>query len=327
MKVLVTGGTGFIGLDLAVNLAKSGANVTICDNNFRGHFDGVVSKSIENYNLKFIKCDLTDIDQFEKLDKDYDEIYHLAAINGTENFYKIPEKVLKVNIMTTLNLLDWVVGLEKKPKILFSSSSETYAGTSDKQIPTPEDVTLSIDDVSNPRFSYAGSKMIGELLFFNYARQHDLDMRIVRYHNIYGPRMGFEHVMPQFSIRVLKGEDPFVVYGAENTRAFCFVSDASEATKMVMRCEKVKNQIVNIGNDREEIKISDLAEQILTLSGRDVTIEHEAAPKGSVKRRCPDIQKLKNLVGYNPKVDLENGLEELFLWYKIYFYKNGDPKE
>tara|TARA_Y100001963_G_C6747844_1_gene432531 strand:+ start:663 stop:1646 length:984 start_codon:yes stop_codon:yes gene_type:complete len=327
MKILVTGGTGFIGLGLATHLSENGDNVTVCDNNFRGQYDEVVSKAIETYNLKFVKCDLTNVDELEKLDKDYDEIYHLAAINGTENFYKIPEKVLRVNILTTLNLLDWVVTLEKKPKILFSSSSESYAGTVDKKIPTPEDVTLSIDDVHNPRFSYAGSKIIGELLFVNYARQHDLDMRIVRYHNIYGPRMGFEHVMPQFSLRALRGENPFTVNGANNTRAFCFITDACEATKRVMRSKKAKNQVVNIGNDSEEIKISDLAKKILILSNSQADIELRDAPSGSTMRRCPDVQKLKALTGYESKTGLDEGLSELFLWYKLYFHLKGDPNK
>tara|TARA_R110002110_G_scaffold148764_1_gene339912 strand:+ start:1382 stop:2290 length:909 start_codon:yes stop_codon:yes gene_type:complete len=302
MKVLVTGGTGFIGLNLSIYLAKNGAQVTICDNNFRGKLDEDAKHAVDECGLKFLKCDLTNKDDFQNLDKDYDEIYHLAAVNGTENFYKMPEKVLRVNTLAVINLLDWVVDNDIKSKILFSSSSETYATTRNKKIPTPETVDLTIDDVHNPRFSYAGSKIIGELFFLNYAKKYDLDTKIVRYHNIYGPRMGYEHVMPQFSVRILKKESPFKIYGGENTRAFCYIDDAVEATISVMRCDEAKNQIVNIGNEKEEVKILDLAKKMLNFSDYDVKIEIEDAPSGSVSRRCPDISKLRELIGYYPKV-------------------------
>tara|TARA_Y100001963_G_scaffold156806_2_gene251312 strand:+ start:199 stop:1170 length:972 start_codon:yes stop_codon:yes gene_type:complete len=315
MKVLITGGTGFIGSNLALYLAEQGDEITICDNNSRGHLDEHMSKMIQKYNMNYILCDLQKPSEFSKLETDYDEIYHLAAVNGTENFYNHPDIVLRVNILSSLNLLDWVVEKQIKTKLLFSSSSEAYAGTKDKQIPTPESVDLCINDITNPRFSYAVSKIAGESLFLNYERKHNLNIRIVRYHNIYGPRMGYEHVMPQLSIRALKKEDPFKIYGSVATRAFCHVSDAARATTLVMRSKATKSKIVNVGNEKEEIKIKDLAKMIIKLSNYNPNIEIKPEPAGCVMRRCPDTTKLNQLTGFTPKINLEQGLKELYVWY------------
>jgi len=315
MKVLVTGGTGFIGSNLAIHLAKQGNKVTICDNNSRGCLDKHMNNMIKEHNMNYVLCDLQDPSEFLKLETDYDEIYHLAAVNGTENFYKHPDVVLRVNILSVVNLLDWVVAHKMNSKLLFSSSSEAYAGTKNKPIPTPEDVDLCIEDINNPRFSYAVSKMAGEALFLNYAKKHDLDIRIVRYHNVYGPRMGYEHVMPQLSIRALKQENPFKIYGSVATRAFCHVSDAAKATALVMHSSEAKNQIVNVGNDQEEIKIGTLAEMVIGLSGYEPDVEVEPEPVGCTMRRCPDITKLNQLTGFKPEVSLQDGLKELYDWY------------
>jgi len=151
MKTLVTGGAGFIGFHLGKFLADKGYNVTLLDNFARGSEDEELKQFLEKDNVNFIKADLTNTEFFSKLDREYDQIYHLAAINGTENFYNIPHKVLKVGILGTLNMLDWFVN-SGKGKFLFSSSSETYAGAlkllGDKfPVPTPEEVPLVIEEV------------------------------------------------------------------------------------------------------------------------------------------------------------------------------------
>jgi len=318
MKVLVTGGTGFIGSNLAICLARNGDSVTICDNNFRGRFDSHIHSMIEKYDVKYIECDMTNAEELEKFDHDYDEIYHLAAINGTGNFYEIPEEVLRVNILSVLNLLEWIGSHNVKSKLLFSSSSEAYAGTVNKLIPTPETVHLSIDDVFNPRFSYAGSKIVGELLFINYARKYNLDFRIARYHNVYGPRMGFKHVIPQLSYRAIERMDPYKLFGGDQSRTFCYIDDAARATVMTMRGQNSNGQVINIGSG-QETKILEVARIILELADYDPkNIAENYAPPGSTERRCPDVTKLAEL-GFTPKVDLSEGIERTFLWYKEYY--------
>lgn len=317
-KVLITGGAGFIGFHLAKYLAEEKNEVTICDNLFRGKMDSELKELLERENVNYIECDLTDSKELDKLDKDYDEVYHLAAINGTKNFYEIPDVVLRVNTLATINILDWFIQTKGK-KIVFSSSSEAYAGTMRKfgiKIPTPEDVALCVEDVNNARWSYGGSKIVGELFFINYARKHNFDMSIIRYHNIYGGRMGYDHVMPEFCIRIINKEDPFIIYGGKETRAFCHINDAVKATELVMKSDKVNNEIIHVGNDADEISIKELAEKMFKITGFEPSLDIHPAPKGCVQRRCPDISKLKTLTGYEPKVLLDDGLKDIFSWYE-----------
>jgi UDP-glucose 4-epimerase/UDP-glucuronate decarboxylase len=323
-KVLVTGGAGFIGYHLSKHLAKEGNEITIVDNLFRGKMDTELKAIIGMENVKYIKADLTEYKSFEKLDDDYDYVYHLAAINGTKYFYEIPDKVLRTNILSTINILDWFVKSKSK-KILFTSSSETYAGAMRKfelDIPTPEDIPLCIEDVKNPRWSYAGSKIIGELLFINYAKKHDFDMTIVRYHNIYGPRMGYEHVIPEFLLRIYNKTNPFPVYG-NTSRAFCYIDDAIEATELVMENKNCNGKIINIGNDLEEINMVDLAKTMFEVLNFNAKIDIKSTPKGSVDRRCPNINKLKKLTDYKPKINLKGGIELTHRYYYKYFKKGG----
>ncbi len=317
-NVLITGGAGFIGYHLAKSLANQNYNITILDNLERGKEDKELKKLIEKENVHFIKGDITKTEAFNSLDN-FDYVYHLAAINGTENFYKIPDKVLKVGIIGTINVLDWFVK-QKKGKLLFSSSSEAYAGTSkllgDKfPIPTPEEIPLVVEDVKNVRWSYGASKILSEVAIHSYAKAHSLkDFVIIRYHNIYGPRMGFEHVIPQFIERIIKKEAPFKIFGGEETRTFCYVDDAVKATRLVMESEKTNGQTIHIGRSDGEIKIIDLAKELFNTINVNPHIEIMPAPEGSVMRRCPDISKLKAL-GFKPEIDLDEGLKRTFEWY------------
>ncbi len=315
---LVSGGAGFIGFHLAKKLSEK-YHVTITDNFARGKKDNEFNELLENKNISFIKADITKENELTKFDS-ADFVYHLAAINGTENFYKIPDKVLKVGTTGTINMLDWFAR-QKKGKFLFSSSSETYAGTlkilGEKfPVPTPENIPLIIDDPSNLRWSYGGGKILGEIAVHSYAFIHKFDYSIIRYHNIYGPRMGTEHVIPQFIERIIKKENPFRIFGGNETRTFCFIDDAVNATQLVM--EKSSNQTIHIGRSDEEIKIIDLAKKLFHTAGVNPEIKLLPSPKGSVKRRCPDITKLSSL-GYKPETSLEAGLEKTFKWYSAYF--------
>ena len=328
-KALITGGAGTIGYFLGKSLAEQGQEITIADNLFRGKMDSEMKELLQMPNVKFLELDVTDFNQFIKLDSDYDYVYHLAAINGTKNFYEIPERVLKVGVLGVINILEWFKE-QKKGKILFSSSNEGYASfinLTGGPIPTPETVPLCIDDVLNPRWSYAGSKIIGELLFINYSRAFKFPMSIIRYHNSYGPRMGKEHVIPEFLMRVIKKEDPFKIFGAETSRSFCYITDSILATQQVMESEKTNNEIVHIGNSKEEITILNLAKKMFDLFNfHPQNLEIHDAPQGSVKRRCPDLTKIRELVDYQPLVSLDEGLKETYNWYKNYVAQ-GNQKE
>jgi UDP-glucose 4-epimerase len=319
-NVLITGGAGFIGFHLAKAVQQEGSHITIIDNFGRNPMDDEFRQLIANENVRFINADMTKKQFFGELDSRYDEIYHLAAINGTKYFYEKPYEVLRVNILSLMNLLEWI-NEDNTGKFLFTSSSEAYAGTITEfggainLIPTKEDVPLSINDVFNERFSYGGSKIAGELLTINYFRKLSIPFSIVRYHNIYGPRMGFEHVIPEFSKRIFDKKDPFELFGGDETRAFCYISDGVDGTIMAMRSREANNEVLHIGNDAEEVKITELARLMLELSDRDTSLKIEAAPEGCVKRRCPDISKMKKLTGFAPYVNLYTGVKKSLDWY------------
>ena len=319
-KVLITGGAGFIGFNLAKSLSNQGHHVIIIDNFQRAAEDLEFKDFMKNGNSKFIKGDITKPEIFDNLNSEFDYIYHLAAINGTEYFYSIPDKVIKVDVLGTLNILDWFIK-QKKGKLLYSSSSETYAGSlklmKDKfPIPTPENIPLAIEDPSNVRWSYGASKILGEVAVHSYSKVYGIkDFVIIRYHNIYGPRMGFEHVIPQFIERIVKKENPFRVFGWEETRAFCYIDDAIRATQLVMESPKTNGSTVHIGKSDEEIKIIDLAKKLFDIASVNPSVDLQPSAPGCVKRRCPDISKLKNL-GFKPEIELDDGLKRTYDWYK-----------
>ena len=328
LEVLVTGGAGFIGYHLSKHLASHGYDVTILDNLIRGQEDEELKSLNKDHNVHFIKADITKPETLEGLEKSFDYVYHLAAINGTGNFYSIPDQVIKVGILGTINILDWFVK-QKKGKLLFSSSSETYAGAlkllGDRfPIPTPEEVPLVVDDPSNVRWSYGASKILSEVAIHSYSKVFDTNkFCIVRYHNIYGPRMGHDHVIPQFIEKILKKENPFKIFGGNETRTFCFIDDGVRATKLVMESQETNGKTINIGRDDEEIKIIDLANKLFDIADYRPRIEINPSLPGSVMRRCPDISKL-NRLGYKQKFDLNEGLEFTYEYYNKKFHKDGN---
>lgn len=323
MKILITGGTGFIGAHLAQRAASEGHNVCICDNNARGRQDDFVDNLIENSGVEFMRLDLTQKEDIQQLDTDYDVVFHLAAINGTENFYKIPYTVMDVAITSTMLLLEHFRDTEAK--FVFTSSSEVYAGTVNKdptQIPTSEDVACTIESVVNPRFSYGGSKLACEILINSFAEQYGINYQIIRYHNIYGPRMGTKHVMPQFIRRAIEGETPFTIYGAEQTRAFCYIDDATRAT-LALALANVSAGVYHIGNSQEEIEIIEVAKIVTEWYKLGDNFDIQSAPPGSVQRRSPNTKKLQDAIGFEPTITLKEGLDITISWYNEW-YKTVD---
>lgn len=320
MKVLITGGAGTIGYFLAKSLVKDAKEIVLVDNFKRGKIDSDMKELLNLSNVKLLEIDITDAKKFDQLGSGYDFVYHLAAINGTKNFYEQPVEVLKVGVQGVINILEWFKS-QDKGKILFTSSNEAYASWVNlhegNPVPTPETVPLCIDDVFNSRWSYGAGKLIGEVLFSNYAKTYKFPMSIVRFHNSYGPRMGSEHVIPEFIMRIINQEDPFKIFGSNTSRAFCYVDDTIEALRLVMESENTNNEILHIGNDQEEIKMIDLAKLMFKIFGWEPkSLDVKEAPVGSVIRRCPDISKIKKLTGYSVKVSLADGLKKTYEWYR-----------
>ncbi len=214
----------------------------------------------------------------------------------------------------------------QKGKFLFSSSSEAYAGAArllgDKfPIPTPEEIPLVVEDPKNVRWSYGGSKILSEIAIHSYTQAYNIkNFSIIRYHNIYGPRMGFEHVIPQFIERVVKKENPFKIFGGQETRTFCYIDDGVRATQLVMEHPTTAGKTIHIGRSDGEIKIIDLAQMFFPLAGYQPPISVQPAPAGSVLRRCPDVTKLSAL-GFTPEISLQDGITRTYAWYKETFTK------
>lgn len=310
-KILVTGGAGFIGSNLVMELLNQGNEIVVFDNEFRGSFNNLQDKKIHK-----VSGDITKINDWKNLPKDISSIYHLGAINGTKFFYEIPEKVMEVNTKGIMNCLEFTRERDIE-KILFTSSSEIYGFP--KIFPTPETEEMVIPDPYNPRFSYSSSKILGELLCINYAKKYGFKHTIVRYHNIYGPNMGHEHVIPEF-VRKLVNKEEFNVEGdGTESRSFCYIDDAVKGTILVNNEEKAENRIYNIGNP-EETTINELILLLSTISGIEIKPNYKLKNQAGTKRRQPDIKKAM-LIGYEPKIPLTEGLAKTYEWYKNYFLK------
>ncbi len=313
-QFLVTGGSGFIGSALVKRLVAGGARVRVFDNHLRGsprRLEGVLDK------IEMVEGDIRDAAAVTRATAGCDAIIHLAYLNGTEFFYSKPELVLEIGVKGILHTLDAAIAHGVKDFVL-ASSSEVYQEPA--RIPSPETVPLVVPDVSNPRFSYGGGKIISELLCINYGRKHFDRMAIFRPHNVYGPDMGGEHVVPQFILRARQAvaqspgpEVPFEIQGdGSETRAFIHIDDFTDGLLRVIEAGG-HNEIYHIGT-QEEVTVRELATQVLALFGRKPLFKNLPRQPGSVLRRCPDITKLRQ-IGFAPKISLAQGLPSAFEWY------------
>lgn len=311
---LVTGGTGFIGSFLVRRLVAEGATVKVVDNDLRGskaRLADVLDK------ITLIGCDVRDSDAMTDAAAGCDIIMHLAALNGTENFYNRPDVVLDVGIRGMYGALEAAKRNNIKEFVL-ASSSEAYQ--TPPVVPTPEDVPLMIPNPWEPRYSYGGSKLISEIMLANYNRDIFERAIIFRPHNVYGPDMGWEHVIPQLVLRAhdqIKkhptGDVPFEIQGdGSQTRSFVHIDDFIDGL-LLSALQGEHRSVFHIGT-REEITIRQLVEIIFDWFERTPEIIPGPAPAGGTPRRCPDISKLQRL-GYAPKINIAEGISEIAAWY------------
>ncbi len=302
---LVTGGTGFIGSNISKYLVKKNYDVKIFDNNSRGSIKGI--KKIKK-KIKFIKGDIRNKILLNKALKKTDAVIHLAYVNGTVNFYKEPVKVLDIAVNGILNVLEGCIKNNIK-ELYLASSSEVYQ--TPKKIPTDEQEVLKIPDIYNPRFSYGGGKILTELMGINYGKKYFKRLVIFRPHNVYGPDMGNDHVIPEFINRfrkMKKKNNKFKIKGNGNeTRSFIFIDDFINAFDLILKKGKHLN-IYNIGTS-EQIKISKLAIKLSKFFKRKIVLRKTKIAKGSTKHRCPNILKIRKL-GFKKKYNLNLGLRK-----------------
>lgn len=318
-NVLITGAAGFIGFHLANFHQKKGDKVFIFDNFFKSKsYDYEFNNLIKKKNVNFFKVDLTKKIILKKLKtKKFDIIYHLAAINGTSLFYKIPYEVFTSNIKIIMNLLDWLKDKEVK-KLIYSSSSEVYSQSYPLKlikIPTDENAVIAFKYPIHDRMSYGLSKFFGEFLINSFVKNNNIKGCTVRFHNIYGPRMGNKHVMPELIQRIQKSKKELKIFGGNQTRAFCYIDDAIKYLYLLGNSKNFEFGIYHIGNSKEEIKIFKLVNLVLKLMNKKLKITDKGEPPESVNRRCPIIKRIIKKTKYKPQFNLKKGLKKTIEWY------------
>ena len=309
---LVTGGAGFLGSALVRRLIREGNRVRVFDNQSRGRIDRLVDIADS---IEYVSGDIRIPAEVEAAVKGIDSVCHLAFVNGTEFFYTRPELVLEVGVKGIVNVLDACLR-HGVPELVLASSSEVYQDA--PIIPTSETVPLSIPDPTNPRWSYSAGKIISEMMAINYGRTRLSRVLIFRPHNVYGPDMGWEHVIPQFVLRmksILSQHDvvrlPIQGSGTQ-TRSFVFIDDFIDGLMAILRCGTHLN-IYNIGT-QEEVSIAELARMVGDFFGKRIEVVPGPPAPGGARRRCPDIAKIAAL-GYAPKIPLHEGLAITAKWY------------
>jgi UDP-glucose 4-epimerase len=309
--VAITGASGFIGAHLVQKYLENGAKVIAIDNLVRGD---VRRLPLKHKNLSFVNLDIRqENDELIPAISGADIVFHLAAVNGTDNFYKHPDLVLDVGIRGIINVMNSCRSANVR-SLIVASSAEVYQ--SPPVIPTPETVPLMLPDSVNPRYSYGGSKIITELVAMNYHQEFFDRVIIFRPHNVYGPNMGSKHVIPQLilkSLQISEDESLKVLGSLKSSRAFAYISDVIDGLFLLDQKGRHR-EIYHIGTD-EEISIGDLAKKILSEMGINAMIETQNNFKGETLRRCPDISKIKKL-GYQPKIEISTGLRHTVNWYK-----------
>lgn len=297
MRILVTGGAGFIGSHLIDRLMLEGHEVICLDNFFTGHKRNVL-KWLDHPYFELIRHDVT-----EPIRLEVDQIYHLACPASPVHYQYNPVKTIKTNVMGTMNML----GLAKrvKARFLLASTSEVYG---DPEIhPQVEEYRGNVNTIGI-RSCYDEGKRVAETLAFDYHRQNDVDIRVARIFNTYGPRMleNDGRVVSNFVVQALQGI-PLTVYGeGQQTRSFCYVADLVEGLMRLMNGDFIGP--VNLGNP-EEYTILQLAQRVQEMVNPGAQINFEPLPQDDPRRRKPDITKAKERLGWQPTVPLAEGLE------------------
>jgi dTDP-glucose 4,6-dehydratase len=298
LRAVITGGAGFLGSHLCDYLIERGWDVLAVDNLVTGN-EGNVGHLSRHPRFRIMRHDVS---QYIDVPGPVDYVLHFASPASPVDYLKLPIQTLKVGALGTHNALG--LALAKKAKFLLASTSECYG---DPQVsPQPETYWGHVNPIG-PRGVYDEAKRFAEAMVMAYHRFHGVDTHIVRIFNTYGPRMRLNdgRALPNFVYQALSGQ-PITVYGdGRQTRSFCYVSDLVEGIYRLMSSDE--HEPVNIGNP-QEITILEFAERIRKLLGSEVPIVFKPLPQDDPKQRCPDIGKAKRLLGWGPKVNLDEGL-------------------
>ncbi len=306
MRVLVTGAAGFLGSHLSESLLHQGHDVLAVDNFFTGtkvNLEHLVSHP----RFELLRHDVT-----FPLFVEVDAIYNLASPASPVQYQRDPVQTIKTNIMGAVNML----GLAKRLKvpIFQASTSEVYGDPTVH--PQSEDYWGNVNPIG-PRACYDEGKRAAETLFFDYRRQQGLDVRVARIFNTYGPRMALNdgRVVSNFIVQALSGENITIYGDGSQTRSFCYVDDLVDGILGMMRPDLLLEGPVNLGNPNE-FSILELAQKVIELTGSNSALRFEELPTDDPKQRCPDIARAKAVIGWEPKIQLTEGLKSTIQYFK-----------
>ncbi|MBI5698767.1 SDR family oxidoreductase [Candidatus Saganbacteria bacterium] len=306
MKIVLTGGAGFIGSHLTDKLLAEGHEVIIIDNLLTGSLNNIKQHE-GNPKLRFIEHDISDsLDIKEKVDF----VLHFASPASPVDYLKHPLETMEVGSLGTFNTLE--MALKHKAKYLMASTSEIYGDPAVS--PQKEDYWGNVNTIG-PRSVYDEAKRFSEALVMAYNRTHHLNTRIVRIFNTYGPRMQKDdgRAVPNFVNQALRGEKLTIFGDGKQTRSFCFVSDLVEGLYKLMLSEE--HQPVNLGNPNE-FTILELAQKVLKILDSKTPLTFKPLPQDDPKQRRPDISKAKKILDWEPKINLDEGLQKTIAWFK-----------
>ncbi len=308
MKILITGAAGFIGSHLCERFVNEGCFVIGLDNFLTGSPDNI-SHLFGKENFKFLKYDVTN---YIYIEDEIDIVLHFACPASPVDYLQHPIHTMKVDSLGTLHTLG--LAKSKKSRYIFASTSEIYG---DPQVhPQPEDYWGNVNPIG-PRSVYDEAKRFSEAMTMAYHREHNIDVRIIRIFNTYGPKMRINdgRVIPNFIYQSLTGED-LTIYGTgEQTRSFCYIDDLIDGIYKITMKDGIEGEVFNLGNP-DEYKILDLAKIILEKTSSKSGIVFKPLPTDDPKQRCPDITKAKKILNWEPKISLDEGLENTIQYFK-----------
>jgi len=315
VRVVITGGAGFLGSHLADVYIAEGHEVIVLDNLITGSMDNIAHLR-ENERFTFV---LHDVSKHIDVDGPVDLIFHFACPASPKDFKRYPIQILKVDSLGTHNTLG--LAKAKGARYLIASTSEVYG---DPEVhPQREDYWGNVNPIGI-RGAYDETKRFAEAMTMAYYRMHNIDTRIVRIFNTYGPRMGIDdgRVLPNLITQAMKGNDLTVYGDGSQTRSFCYVDDLIRGIKLLAEQDDF-HEPVNIGNPNE-VTILEFAREILDLTGSKSKIKFMELPPDDPKKRKPDIGRAHGLLGWEPRIERRDGLAKTLEYFKLKLKQTGD---
>jgi len=312
-KVLITGGGGFIGTSLAERLATHN-DVTLLDIDF-DHNAFAFSNLGDKKNITLIKADILDSQAFAAVAQDAQVVVHTAALLGVQEVIRNALYTLDVNYIGTSNLLKMVSQSPRCERLVFLSTSEIFGSNAFR---TAEDGNSILSSVQDIRWSYCISKLAAEHLVLSYFRQKRLPAVVVRPFNVFGPKRQGDHVVLRFIVKALRNEDLEVYGDGTQIRAWCYIDDFCDALLECVVNEKAVGQAFNIGNPRNTLTVYELAKKVVSLCKSTSSIVFRAMDFTDVDIRVPNTSKARDILGFVPKIELEEGLSRTIEWVKLH---------